>query len=128
MAGIGNVATTSTTARSLIAVGASDLSTASTRVGKVFVYSITGARPSGTNVAVTSGGAGTTDGVVTSTDADSLGGTCIVVLGPGGHRHYYGHLERHGRLLTMKRRAPRDNSSPDRTEASRINCPLSRVP
>ena len=39
----------------------------------------------------------TTEGVVVSTASNRLGGTCIVVMGPGGHRHYYAHLERHGR-------------------------------
>ena len=39
----------------------------------------------------------TTEGVVVSTSPNALGGECIVVMGPGGHRHYYAHLERHGR-------------------------------
>jgi peptidoglycan LD-endopeptidase LytH len=42
----------------------------------------------------------TTEGLVVSTSPNPLGGRCIVVLGPGGQRHYYAHLERHGRFET----------------------------
>jgi peptidoglycan LD-endopeptidase LytH len=42
----------------------------------------------------------TTEGVVVSTASNPLGGRCIVVMGPAGQRHYYAHLERHGRYAT----------------------------
>ncbi len=34
-------------------------------------------------------------GIVMRVGGNELGGRVIVVMGPGGHRHYYAHLERH---------------------------------
>lgn len=41
----------------------------------------------------------TTEGVIVSTANNRLGGKVVVVLGPGGHRHYYAHLEQRGRYV-----------------------------
>jgi murein DD-endopeptidase MepM/ murein hydrolase activator NlpD len=37
-----------------------------------------------------------TEGIVLSVGVDRLGGKVVWVLGPGGQRHYYAHLERYG--------------------------------
>jgi murein DD-endopeptidase MepM/ murein hydrolase activator NlpD len=37
-----------------------------------------------------------TDGVVLRVGLDRLGGRVVWVLGPGGQRHYYAHLDRYG--------------------------------
>jgi murein DD-endopeptidase MepM/ murein hydrolase activator NlpD len=37
----------------------------------------------------------TTEGIVTRVGANRLGGLVVWVLGPGGQRHYYAHLDRH---------------------------------
>ncbi len=39
----------------------------------------------------------TTHGVVVKRGIDPLGGSVVTVAGPGGHRHYYAHLQRYGR-------------------------------
>jgi peptidoglycan LD-endopeptidase LytH len=39
----------------------------------------------------------TTDGIVTRVGWNTLGGRIVMVMGPGGYRHYYAHLERFGR-------------------------------
>jgi len=36
-----------------------------------------------------------TEGIVTQVGASKLGGLVVWVMGPGGQRHYYAHLERH---------------------------------
>src|SRR5215213_1433759 len=38
-----------------------------------------------------------TDGVITRMGWNRLGGRIVMVMGPGGYRHYYAHLERFGR-------------------------------
>lgn len=40
----------------------------------------------------------TTEGVILRRGDDSLGGNVVWVLGPGGHRHYYAHLDQFGAL------------------------------
>jgi murein DD-endopeptidase MepM/ murein hydrolase activator NlpD len=40
----------------------------------------------------------TTEGIVMRKGTTALGGRNIWVLGPGGHRHYYAHLDTHGPL------------------------------
>lgn len=40
----------------------------------------------------------TTRGVVLNVGPNSLGGRTVMILGPGGQRHYYAHLERYPRL------------------------------
>ncbi|MEO6046828.1 MAG: M23 family metallopeptidase [Candidatus Kapaibacterium sp.] len=37
-----------------------------------------------------------TDGVISERGINSLGGRCVMVIGSGGYRHYYAHLERWG--------------------------------
>ena len=41
-----------------------------------------------------------THGIVSRAGTDPLGGLVVWVLGPGGQRHYYAHLERHSTLRT----------------------------
>lgn len=41
----------------------------------------------------------TTRGVVWNVGSNSLGGRTVTILGPGGQRHYYAHLERYPDLL-----------------------------
>ncbi|WP_332848785.1 M23 family metallopeptidase [Massilia sp. S19_KUP03_FR1] len=36
-----------------------------------------------------------TEGIVTQVGSSGLGGLVVWVMGPGGQRHYYAHLERH---------------------------------
>ena len=38
----------------------------------------------------------TTEGIVTRRGGNPLGGRTVTVLGPGGWRHYYAHLDRYG--------------------------------
>ena len=38
----------------------------------------------------------TTRGMVISRGTNSLGGLIVTIIGPGGYRHYYAHLSRHG--------------------------------
>lgn len=40
----------------------------------------------------------TTRGIVLNVGPNNLGGKTVTVLGPGGWRHYYGHLERYPNL------------------------------
>ena len=40
----------------------------------------------------------TTEGVVLNVGPNNLGGRTVMLLGPGGQRHYYAHLERYPRL------------------------------
>ena len=40
----------------------------------------------------------TTEGVVLNVGPNNLGGRTVMILGPGGQRHYYAHLERYPRL------------------------------
>ena len=41
-----------------------------------------------------------TEGVVTRVGTNRLGGNVVWVLGPGGHRHYYAHLDRYAEGLS----------------------------
>jgi murein DD-endopeptidase MepM/ murein hydrolase activator NlpD len=47
-----------------------------------------------------------TEGVVLQVGANRLGGQVVWVLGPGGQRHYYAHLERYGDVHAGMRVAP----------------------
>lgn len=46
------------------------------------------------------------EGVVLRVGGNRLGGQVVWVLGPGGQRHYYAHLERYGDVRTGMRVAP----------------------
>lgn len=48
----------------------------------------------------------TTEGIVLRVGLDRLGGQVVSVLGPGGQRHYYAHLDRYGDVHAGKRVAP----------------------
>jgi murein DD-endopeptidase MepM/ murein hydrolase activator NlpD len=50
----------------------------------------------------------TTRGIVARTGEDGLGGTVVWVLGPGGDRHYYAHLNSVADIRTGQRTAPGD--------------------
>jgi len=47
-----------------------------------------------------------TEGVVLRVGTNRLGGQVVWVLGPGGQRHYYAHLDRYGDVHTGMRVAP----------------------
>jgi murein DD-endopeptidase MepM/ murein hydrolase activator NlpD len=47
-----------------------------------------------------------TEGVVLRVGSNRLGGQVVWVLGPGGQRHYYAHLERYGDVHAGMRVAP----------------------
>jgi len=47
-----------------------------------------------------------TEGVVVRVGTNRLGGQVVWVLGPGGQRHYYAHLERYGDVHAGMRVAP----------------------
>lgn len=47
-----------------------------------------------------------TEGVVLRVGTNRLGGQVVWVLGPGGQRHYYAHLERYGDVHAGMRLAP----------------------
>jgi murein DD-endopeptidase MepM/ murein hydrolase activator NlpD len=47
-----------------------------------------------------------TEGVVMRVGTNRLGGQVVWVLGPGGQRHYYAHLERYGDVHAGMRVAP----------------------
>ncbi|WP_296947940.1 M23 family metallopeptidase [uncultured Massilia sp.] len=47
-----------------------------------------------------------TEGVVLRVGTNRLGGQVVWVLGPGGQRHYYAHLDRHGDVHAGMRVAP----------------------
>jgi murein DD-endopeptidase MepM/ murein hydrolase activator NlpD len=47
-----------------------------------------------------------TEGVVLRVGTNRLGGQVVWVLGPGGQRHYYAHLERYGDVHAGMRVAP----------------------
>jgi murein DD-endopeptidase MepM/ murein hydrolase activator NlpD len=47
-----------------------------------------------------------TDGIVLRVDTNRLGGQVVWVLGPGGQRHYYAHLERYGDVRAGMRVTP----------------------
>jgi murein DD-endopeptidase MepM/ murein hydrolase activator NlpD len=47
-----------------------------------------------------------TEGVVMRVGSNRLGGQVVWVLGPGGQRHYYAHLERYGDVHAGMRVAP----------------------
>lgn len=40
----------------------------------------------------------TTEGIVLRVGTNNLGGKVVWVLGPGGHRHYYAHLDRYAQI------------------------------
>lgn len=40
----------------------------------------------------------TTEGIVLNVGPNTLGGRTVMILGPGGQRHYYAHLERYADL------------------------------
>jgi len=44
-----------------------------------------------------------TEGVVTRVGTNRLGGLVVWVVGPGGHRHYYAHLDRQANLSVGQR-------------------------
>lgn len=44
-----------------------------------------------------------TEGIVTKVGTNRLGGLVVWVLGPGGQRHYYAHLERYGDVASGMR-------------------------
>lgn len=44
-----------------------------------------------------------TEGIVLRVGTNSLGGQVVWVLGPGGQRHYYAHLDRYGDVLAGMR-------------------------
>ena len=48
----------------------------------------------------------TTEGVVLRVGTNNLGGKVVWVLGPGGHRHYYAHLDRYAGIAAGDRVAP----------------------
>ncbi len=45
-----------------------------------------------------------TDGIIARTGTNGLGGTIVFVLGPGGERYYYAHLDEIDPLLSMGQR------------------------
>jgi len=47
-----------------------------------------------------------TEGIVLRVGIDRLGGQVVWVLGPGGQRHYYAHLDRYGDVHAGMRVAP----------------------
>jgi murein DD-endopeptidase MepM/ murein hydrolase activator NlpD len=47
-----------------------------------------------------------TEGIVLHVGRNRLGGNVVWVLGPGGQRHYYAHLERYGDVAAGMRVAP----------------------
>jgi murein DD-endopeptidase MepM/ murein hydrolase activator NlpD len=47
-----------------------------------------------------------TEGVVLRVGTNRLGGQVVWVLGPGGQRHYYAHLDRYGDVHAGRRVAP----------------------
>lgn len=47
-----------------------------------------------------------TEGIVLRVGANSLGGQVVWVLGPGGQRHYYAHLDRYGDVRAGTRLMP----------------------
>lgn len=48
----------------------------------------------------------TTEGIVTSVGTNNLGGKVVWVLGPGGQRHYYAHLDDYADIATGDRVVP----------------------
>ncbi|WP_293775768.1 M23 family metallopeptidase [uncultured Oxalicibacterium sp.] len=48
----------------------------------------------------------TTEGIVTSVGTNNLGGKVVWVLGPGGHRHYYAHLDDYAEIAAGDRVVP----------------------
>ncbi len=48
----------------------------------------------------------TTEGIVLSVGTNNLGGKVVWVLGPGGHRHYYAHLDRYAQIAAGDRVIP----------------------
>lgn len=48
----------------------------------------------------------TTEGIVLRRSQNRLGGNVVWVLGPGGHRHYYAHLERFADVAAGQRILP----------------------
>jgi len=49
-----------------------------------------------------------TEGIVMNVGHNRLGGQVVWVLGPGGQRHYYAHLDRYGDVRAGQRVAPGD--------------------
>jgi murein DD-endopeptidase MepM/ murein hydrolase activator NlpD len=47
-----------------------------------------------------------TEGIVTEVGTNRLGGLVVWVMGPGGQRHYYAHLERYADVAAGMRIAP----------------------
>jgi murein DD-endopeptidase MepM/ murein hydrolase activator NlpD len=47
-----------------------------------------------------------TEGIVLRVGSNRLGGQTVLVLGPGGQRHYYAHLDRYGDVRPGMRVAP----------------------
>lgn len=45
----------------------------------------------------------TTEGIVSRIGTNKLGGNVVWVLGPGGHRHYYAHLDQVANIRTGER-------------------------
>lgn len=45
----------------------------------------------------------TTEGIISRIGTNRLGGTVVWVLGPGGHRHYYAHLDQVANVRTGER-------------------------
>lgn len=48
----------------------------------------------------------TTEGVILNVGTNNLGGKVVWVLGPGGQRHYYAHLDRYAEIATGDRVVP----------------------
>lgn len=48
----------------------------------------------------------TTEGMVLRVGTNNLGGKVVWVLGPGGHRHYYAHLDRYAEIEAGDRVVP----------------------
>jgi peptidoglycan LD-endopeptidase LytH len=48
----------------------------------------------------------TTEGIVLRVGINDLGGKVVLVLGPGGHRHYYAHLDRYAEIESGDRVVP----------------------
>jgi murein DD-endopeptidase MepM/ murein hydrolase activator NlpD len=48
----------------------------------------------------------TTEGIVLRVGTNNLGGKVVWVLGPGGHRHYYAHLDRYAAIEAGDRVVP----------------------
>jgi peptidoglycan LD-endopeptidase LytH len=48
----------------------------------------------------------TTEGIVLRVGTNNLGGNVVWVLGPGGHRHYYAHLDRYAAIASGDRVVP----------------------